>query len=88
MSYCVYCKSPEGERRSDGLTLCNSCDGADNLVAIVLSLREFYQPQEVVEWLVTPQSLLSGISPFVAVSEGRGAEVLALIQQLNDGVYL
>jgi ribosomal protein L37AE/L43A len=27
MAYCVYCKSPWAERRSDGITLCDDCDG-------------------------------------------------------------
>ena len=51
-------------------------------------LAEFYEPDQARLWLFTPQRLLGGARPADRIEEDRLEEVLALINQLQDGAFV
>ena len=51
-------------------------------------LAEFYEPDQAKLWLLTPQRLLDGARPADRIEEGRLEDVLALINQLQDGAFV
>lgn len=55
---------------------------------IVDSLSDFYEPKEARLWLFARQRLLGGATPAELVQAGRTQEVIALLDQLRDGVFL
>lgn len=48
----------------------------------------YADPEERVAFLVSPQKLLDGLTPCEVIEAGRGAEVVRLLQQLAESVYL
>jgi uncharacterized protein (DUF2384 family) len=59
-----------------------------DLEYIVDQLSDFYQPQEARLWMFSRQKLLSGQIPAELIQKGRAAEVIAVIDQLRDGVFV
>lgn len=59
-----------------------------NLEYIVDQLSDFYEPQEARLWLFSRQKLLGGGIPAEMLQQGRTDEVIALVDQMRDGVYL
>lgn len=55
---------------------------------IVDNLSDFYEPKEARLWLFARQKLLGGAIPAELIQEGRTQEVIALLDQLRDGVFL
>lgn len=55
---------------------------------IVEQLSDFYEPQEARLWLFSRQKLLNGATPAELIQRGKTAEVIAIIDQLRDGVYV
>jgi len=55
---------------------------------IVDQLSDFYEPQEARLWLFSRQKLLNGEKPAELIQQGRTEEVLAVINQLRDGVFI
>lgn len=55
---------------------------------IVDQLSDFYDPIETRHWLFSRQKLLGSEAPATLVQQGRIAEVIAVIDQLRDGVHL
>jgi hypothetical protein len=55
---------------------------------IVDQLSDFYEPQEARLWLFSRQKLLGGETPAELIQKGRTADVIAIIDQLRDGVYV
>jgi hypothetical protein len=55
---------------------------------IVDQLSDFYEPQEARLWIFSPQKLLAGASPAELIRSGRIDEVLRLVNQVRDAVYL
>ncbi len=55
---------------------------------IVDQLSDFYGPIETRHWLFSRQKLLGSEAPATLVQQGRIAEVIAVIDQLRDGVHL
>lgn len=55
---------------------------------IVDQLADFYEPNEARQWIFAPQKLLGGISPAELIRTGRIDEVMRLVGQLRDAVYL
>ena len=55
---------------------------------IVDQLSDFYEPNEARLWIFSPQKHLSGASPAELISSGRISEVLRLVNQLRDAVYV
>jgi hypothetical protein len=55
---------------------------------IVDQLSELYEPNDARLWIFSPQKLLGGASPAALIREGRIDEVLRLVSQLRDAVYL
>ena len=55
---------------------------------IVDQLADFYEPNEARQWIFAPQKLLEGASPAELICKGRIDEVLRLVSQLRDAVYL
>ena len=51
-------------------------------------LMGFYTEKEAAAWLCSPQKLLDNRMPLSLIVEGRGDDVLAVIGQLEDGVYV
>lgn len=58
-----------------------------NLEYIVDQLSDFYEPQEARLWLFSRQKLLGGGVPAELIQQGRADEVIALVDQMRDGVY-
>lgn len=56
--------------------------------SIIDQLIAFYEPLEARQWLHAPQKLLAGASPAELIQNGRGDEVMRLVGQLRDAVYL
>ena len=55
---------------------------------IVDQLSELYEPDEARQWIFSPQKLLAGVSPASLIRDGRIDDVLRLVSQLRDAVYL
>lgn len=55
---------------------------------VVDQLSDFYEPIETRLWLFSRQKLLDGEKPVDLIQQGRTSEVLAVIQQLRDGVHV
>ena len=55
---------------------------------IVDQLSDFYEPQEARLWLFSRQKLLNGEKPAELIQQGRTEEVLTVINQLRDGVFI
>jgi transcriptional regulator with XRE-family HTH domain len=55
---------------------------------IVDQLADFYKPNEARQWIFAPQKLLEGASPAELIRNGRIDEVMRLVSQLRDAVYL
>ncbi len=55
---------------------------------IVDQLGDFYEPNEARQWIFAPQKLLGGTSPAELIRAGRIDEVMRLVNQLREAVYL
>ena len=55
---------------------------------IVDQLSDFYDPIETRHWLFSRQKLLGNETPATLVQQGRIMEVIAVIDQLRDGVHV
>jgi hypothetical protein len=55
---------------------------------IIDQLSDFYEPNEARQWIFSPQKHLAGASPAELIRDGRIDEVLRLVNQLRDAVYL
>jgi DNA-binding transcriptional regulator YiaG len=55
---------------------------------IVDQLSDFYEPNEARQWIFSRQKNLAGQSPAELIRNGRIDEVLRLVQQLRDSVYI
>jgi DNA-binding transcriptional regulator YiaG len=55
---------------------------------IVDQLSDFYEPSEARLWIFSRQKHLGGASPAELIRNGQIDEVLRLVQQLRDAVYI
>ncbi len=55
---------------------------------LIEQLADFYEPQEARLWLFSRQKRLGGVTPAELIQKGKIDDVLAVIGQLRDGVYL
>lgn len=55
---------------------------------IVEQLADIYKPDEARLWLLSPQKLLQGVKPIDLIRLGNFQEVLKVVHQLREGVYL
>jgi len=55
---------------------------------VVEQLSDIYKPIEARLWLLKPQKLLVGETPASLLAHGRYKEVLAVLNQIRDDVYL
>lgn len=55
---------------------------------IVDQLADFYEPKEARLWLFSRQKLLGGAIPAQLIQAGRTDEVIAMLDQLREGVFL
>ena len=55
---------------------------------IIDQLSDFYEPREARLWLYSRQKRLDGETPAELIQKGRTDEVLEVINQLRDGVFL
>ena len=55
---------------------------------VVDQLSDFYEPNEARLWIFSRQRLLNGETPAELIQKGRVDEVLVVVHQLRDGVYL
>jgi len=58
-----------------------------DLEYIVEQLSDFYEPRDARLWLFSRQKSLDGEIPAELIQKGRASEVIAVIDQLRDGVY-
>jgi transcriptional regulator with XRE-family HTH domain len=54
---------------------------------VVDRLAEFYSPEEARIWLYSRHRLLNGERPIDLIHSGRTAEVLTVIESLDEGTY-
>ena len=59
-----------------------------DLEYIVDQLSDFYDPREARLWLFSRQRLLDGKTPAELIQAGRAEDVIRIIDQLRDGVYV
>ena len=59
-----------------------------DLDCVIEQLAAFYEPNEARVWIFSRQPLLDGQAPADLIREGRMNEVVQLIRQLQDNVYL
>jgi len=59
-----------------------------DLEYIVDQLSDFYDPQEARLWLFSRQRLLGGMTPAELIQSGLADDVIRVIDQLRDGVYV
>ncbi len=50
-------------------------------------LADFYSPDETRVWLYSKHRLLNGERAIDLIHDGRAAEVLAVIESLDEGTY-
>lgn len=55
---------------------------------VVEQLSDIYKPIEARLWLFKPQKLLDGETPGNLLAQGKYREVLAVLKQIRDDVYL
>jgi hypothetical protein len=55
---------------------------------IVDQLSDFYEPKDARLWVFARQKLLNGATPAELIQKGNTASVIAVINQLRDGVYV
>lgn len=55
---------------------------------IVDQLSDFYEPNEARQWLFSRQKLLGGESPASLIQNGRIDEVMKLVNQVRDAVFM
>ena len=55
---------------------------------VIDQLSDFYEPDEARLWLFSRQKLLDGEIPAGLIQKGRTDDVLTVINQLRDGVYI
>lgn len=55
---------------------------------IVDQLSDFYEPEDARLWLFARQKLLNGKIPADLIQRGHSEEVIRVLDQLRDGVYL
>lgn len=55
---------------------------------VVEQLSDIYKPIEARLWLFKPQKLLDGEAPANLLAQGKYREVLAVLKQIRDDVYL
>lgn len=55
---------------------------------IVDQLSDIYEPTDARLWIYSPQRLLAGRTPADLIQEGRSQEVIDMVNQLRDGVFL
>jgi len=55
---------------------------------VIDQLSDFYEPQEARLWLFSRQRLLDSEIPAELIQQGRTQEVLSMISQLRDGVFI
>jgi len=55
---------------------------------IIDQLADFYEPDEARLWLNSRQKLLGGQTPFNLIQSGRSGEVIEMVDQLRDGVFI
>ena len=58
------------------------------LAYLVDLLAEFYEPQESRLWFYSPQRVLDGVTPAQMIQSGKIQDVIAVVDQLRDGVHL
>lgn len=59
-----------------------------DLEYIADQLSDFYDPADVRLWLFSRQKLLGGSTPAALIQAGRADEVIAVIDQLREGVFI
>lgn len=59
-----------------------------DLEYIVDQLSDFYEPNEARVWLFSRQRVLGGETPVQLIQKGETNRVIAILDQLRDGVYL
>ncbi len=55
---------------------------------VVEQLSDIYTPIEARLWLLKPQKLLAGETPAKLLAQGKYKEVLGVLNQIRDDVYL
>jgi len=55
---------------------------------LIDKLSDFYEPHEARLWIFARQRLLSDQVPAELIQQGRVNEVLSVVNQLRDGVFL
>ena len=55
---------------------------------LVSELAGLYSPQEARLWLFSPNKMLGGDRPADRIQQGKAEDVLTVIAQLKDGVYV
>jgi len=55
---------------------------------IIDQLSDLYEPNEARQWMFAPQKLLEGASPASLIQSGRIDEVLGLVNQIRDAIYI
>jgi len=59
-----------------------------DLEYIADQLSDFYEPADVRLWLFSRQRLLGGKIPAELIQQGRANDVIRVIDQLRDGVFV
>ena len=59
-----------------------------DLEYVIDQLADLYEPDEARLWLFARQKLLNGEIPAELIRQGRTDEVLKIIRQILDGVYV
>lgn len=59
-----------------------------NVEPILTALADVYTPEEARTWLESPQALLDGRTPELAILEGDFALVLGVARGVAEGVFV
>lgn len=59
-----------------------------SLEYIVDQLSDFYEPREARLWIYSPQELLGAETPAKLIQQGRVEEIMTIVDQLREGIYV
>ena len=60
----------------------------EQMIRVIKALEEFYTPSEALTYMVSSHPLLDDKTPISLIEQGKWEDVMRIIQQMSEGVYL
>jgi len=76
------------ERRNIDMSFLSDIITHPAYLQIIDQLSDFYEPEDARMWVFSRQKLLGGATPAELIQKGNTGSVIAVINQLRDGVFV